>query len=134
MLDLPLTYYNNLERPFDDPLDLEPVARWFALQLSTELFVDTVSSYLEIRNGYNLIDVWRARHNGFFLVLIAAGACGSAASFYMLGFVDRLDDCVGRDTCYCADGNGLQVGGLKERYCLRLYPDDNGYPNHTIPL
>lgn len=131
MLRMPLAYYNNMERPFDDPLDYVAVAKWAGLQIGSELIVDTLSCRFEMRAGYDLPHVWKHRHKGFVFVALAASTFASSASFFMLGFTDTYTLCQGMDVCYCADDNGLHKGGLVERYCMRLYPDNSGYP---VPL
>ena len=40
---------------------------------------------------------------------------------------DKLDNCFGRDVCFCVR-DGLRVDGVREAYCLVLYPNTSGYP------
>lgn len=128
MLALPFTYYNNLDRPFDDPLDLAALGKWTALQMGVEIIVDTISTYVEMRAGYDLQGIWRSRHKYFVVALVGASVFASVCAYFTVGFKDVHLECVGMDMCFCADDNGLQPGGLQERYCLRLYPDNMGLP------
>ena len=42
---------------------------------------------------------------------------------------DSVDHCNHRDVCWCV-GDGLLPGGVREGYCLLLYPNSSGRPTN----
>jgi hypothetical protein len=99
-----------------------------AVQVAIEIITDTLCVLLEARRGLELVAVWRELPKAALtpIVLYAlyiAGLAGATRS--IVG--DSLDRCNHRDMCWCV-GNGLQPGGVREDYCLLLYPNSSGVP------
>ncbi len=100
------------------------------VQIAIEIIVDTVCVVFETRRGLQLLTVWREFPKAAFtpiilFALIYATYVGQARS--ILG--DSLDPCNHRDFCWCV-GSGLLPGGVREGYCLLLYPNSSGRPTN----
>ena len=98
------------------------------VQVAIEIVVDTFCVVFETRRGLLPLAVWRelpkAALAPFVLfALIYATYVGQARS--LLG--DSLYQCNHRDVCWCV-GKGLLPGGVREGYCLLLYPNSSGLP------
>ena len=92
-----------------------------------EIITDTVC-ILFTRRGSELLTVWRelpaaALAPIVFSALMFATLAGQARSLYG----DTVDHCNHRDVCWCV-GNGLLPGGVREGYCMLLYPNSSGRP------
>ena len=98
------------------------------VQIVIEIVTDTICLMFEARRGLELVAVWRELPKAALtpIVLYAlyfAALAGGARS--ILG--DSLDRCNHHDMCWCV-GNGLQPGGVREGYCMLLYPNSSGVP------
>jgi hypothetical protein len=104
------------------------LALWTAGQIAIEIITDTLCVLLEERRGLEPVAVWRDLPKAALTPIVifslySAGIVGSGRS--VLG--DSLDRCNHRDMCWCV-GSGLQPGGVREGYCLLLYPNSSGVP------
>jgi hypothetical protein len=98
------------------------------VQIAIEIITDTVCVVFETRRGLQPLTVWRELPKAaltpiILFALIYATYIGQARSVWG----DSLDQCNHRDLCWCV-GNGLLPGGVREGYCLLLYPNSSGRP------
>jgi hypothetical protein len=99
------------------------------VQVAIEIVTDTVCLVYEKRHrGHEALDVWRklpiALAPLVLLSLAFATYVGQVRSLYS----DTTDACNFMDMCWCT-GHGLQPGGLRESYCMQLYPNSSGVPS-----
>jgi hypothetical protein len=99
------------------------------VQIVIEIVTDTVCLVFETRRGLSPLAVWRELPKAeltpiILFALIYATYVGQARS---LLYGDSLDQCNHRDVCWCV-GNGLLPGGVREGYCLLMYPNSSGRP------
>ncbi len=98
------------------------------LQIAIEIITDTVCVVFETRRGLEPLTVWRELPKAaltpiILFALIYAAYVGQVRSLYG----ETLDQCNHRDLCWCV-GSGLLPGGVREGYCLLLYPNSSGRP------
>jgi hypothetical protein len=98
-----------------------------ALQVAIEIITDTLCVLLEARRGLEPFAVWRELPKAALtpIVLYAlyyAALAGGPDAFSAIHWT-----CNHRDMCWCV-GNGLQPRGVREGYCLLLYPNSSGVP------
>jgi hypothetical protein len=98
------------------------------VQVVIEIITDTICLVVEARRGREPLAVWRQLPKArllplIFVVLIFATLSGQIRSLQG----DSVDQCNHRDLCWCV-GNGLLPGGVREGYCLLLYPNSSGLP------
>ena len=98
------------------------------MQIVIEIITDTVCLVFEMRRGLAPLAVWRELPKAaltpiILFALIYATYVGQVRSL----FGDSVDQCNHRDMCWCV-GNGLLPGGVREGYCLLLYPNTSGLP------
>jgi hypothetical protein len=99
------------------------------VQVAIEIVVDTVCVVNEKRRrGLETADAWRRLPSAALaplalLSLAFATYAGQVRSLYS----DSLSNCNLMDVCWCV-GNGLLPGGVRESYCLLLYPNSSGLP------
>jgi hypothetical protein len=98
------------------------------VMVAIEIITDTICIVFETRRGLHPLAVWRelpklALTPIVFCALIFATLAGQQRSV----FSDHLELCNHRDMCWCV-GNGLFPGGVRESYCLLLYPNSSGLP------
>ena len=124
LLHTPLPYFNTDPPPFPQPLEFLPLAYSALLQTAMEVLVDALS--------FALLSLW-GRPRQFqtaWAALPKWGLCGALVMGAWLGAAvmraaldpEHLTACLERDLCYCANGRGLAVGGLRQRYCEYVYP------------
>ncbi len=127
-------YYNF--RPFRKHLELFDGGNWYgelalgsALMVAIEFVTDTICIlFEERRRSVRLLSVWRELPKARLLPLVAfslllASFGGQVRSLNG----DNLKLCNRRDACFCVD-NGLLPGGVREAYCLAIYPNSSGLP------
>jgi hypothetical protein len=100
------------------------------VQIVIEIVTDTICLMFEARRGLEPLAVWRelpkvALTPSVMFALMFATLAGQVRTF--LG--DSLDQCHHRDVCWCV-GDGLLPGGVREDYCLLLYPNSSGRPTN----
>ncbi len=122
-------------RPFRKYLELLDGGNYYAelafgtmVQIAIEIITDTVCVVFETRRGLQPLTVWRELPKAaltpiILFALIYATCAGQLRSV----FADSVDQCNHRDMCWCV-GNGLQPGGVREGYCLLMYPNSSGLP------
>jgi hypothetical protein len=99
-------------------------------QIFIEIITDTVCIVLEARRGLAPLAVWRELPKAaltpiILFALMFATLAGQVRS--LRG--DSVDQCIHRDMCWCV-GNSLLPGGVREGYCLLLYPNSSGRPTN----
>jgi hypothetical protein len=99
-------------------------------QIVIEIITDTVCLVFEARRGLAPLAVWRELPKAaltpiILFALMFATVAGSLRSLYG----DSVDQCNHRDVCWCV-GDGLLPGGVRENYCLLLYPNSSGRPTN----
>ena len=129
---LPLYYpfrpYRKYPELFDGGNYYGVLAAGTMVQIVIEIVTDTVCVVFETRRGLQPLNVWRELPKAaltpiILFALIYATYVGQARS--LLG--DSLYQCNHRDVCWCV-GKGLLPGGVREGYCLLLYPNSSGLP------
>jgi hypothetical protein len=100
------------------------------MQVVIEIITDTVCVVFQTRRGLEPLAVWRELPKAaltpiVFFALISATLTGMGRSQWG----DAVDPCNHRDMCWCV-GNGLLPGGVREGYCLMLYPNNSGRPTN----
>ena len=134
MLLVPLPWYVKVERPFDRPLPLGPVAASFAAHIGAEIFSDLLCCLVEERLGVPLRRTWgEIRKWAFCLMTVLTALHTVALTWNFVGGVYHA--CYGVDVCQCLEKTGW-VGwwgyAVAERYCKEwLYPDTGGRPTPT---
>jgi hypothetical protein len=100
------------------------------MQIVIEIITDTVCLVFEARRGLAPLAVWRELPKAaltpiILFALMFATMAGQIRSLYG----DSVDKCIRRDPCWCV-GDGLLPGGVREGYCLLLYPNSSGRPTN----
>jgi hypothetical protein len=100
------------------------------VQIVIEIITDTLCLVFEARRGLAPLAVWRELPKAaltpiIFFALMFATLAGQYRSL----FGDSLKQCIDRDMCWCV-GDGLLPGGVREGYCLLLYPNSSGRPTN----
>jgi hypothetical protein len=100
------------------------------VQVVIEIVTDTVCLVFEARRGLAPLAVWRELPKAALtpIILFALMFATLAGQFRSL-YGDSEDQCNHRDVCWCV-GNGLLPGGVREGYCLLLYPNSSGRPTN----
>ena len=129
----PLYYPFRPYRNYPDLLDGDSnyfgtLAFGAVVQIVIEVVTDTVCLVFERRKGLEPLTVWRklpwiALSPLFLCALVYATLAGQIRSLYG----DEVQTCNHSDLCACVN-NGLQPGGMRELYCLMLYPNSSGLP------
>ena len=129
---LPLYYpfrpYRKYPELFDGGNYYEVLAVGAIVQIVIEIITDTVCLVFETRRGLLPLAVWRELPKAALtpivvFALMFATLTGQVRSLYG----DSVDKCNHRDVCWCV-GDGLLPGGVREGYCLLLYPNTSGLP------
>jgi hypothetical protein len=100
------------------------------VQVAIEIITDTFCIVYEKRHrGLDEPDVWRKLPSAALaplvpLSLMFATCVGQVRSLHS----DNPSACNHVDMCWCT-GNGLLPGGVRESYCLQLYPNTSGVPS-----
>ncbi len=122
-------------RPFRNHPELFHRGNYYAelafgtvVQIVIEIITDTVCLVFETRRGLQPLTVWRELPKAALTPIILFGLIfvtyiGQLRS----NWGDSLDQCNHRDLCWCV-GSGLLPGGVREGYCLLLYPNSSGRP------
>ncbi len=122
-------------RPFREHPELFHGGNYYAelafgtvVQIAIEIITDTVCVVFEMRRGLQPLTVWRELPRAaltpiILFALIYATFIGQVRS----NRGDSVDQFNHRDLCWCV-GNGLLPGGVREGYCLLLYPNSSGRP------
>jgi hypothetical protein len=100
------------------------------VQIVIEIITDTVCLVFEARGGLAPLAVWRELPKAALtpIILFALMLATMAGQFTILNG-DSVDQCNHRDVCWCV-GDGLLPGGVREGYCLLLYPNSSGRPRN----
>jgi len=129
---LPLYYtfrpYRKYPELFDGGNYYGVLAVGTMVQIVIEIITDTVCLVFETRRGLLPLAVWRELPKAALtpIVLFALMFATLAGTFRSL-LGDSVDQCNHRDVCWCV-GDGLLPGGVREGYCLLLYPNTSGLP------
>ena len=100
------------------------------VQIVIEIITDTVCLVFEARRGLAPLAVWRELPKAaltpiILFALMFATMAGQLRSLYG----DSAGMCIHRDLCWCV-GDFLLPGGVREGYCLLLYPNSSGRPTN----
>ena len=100
------------------------------VQIVIEIITDAVCLVFEARRGLAPLAVWRELPKAALtpIILFALMFATLAGQFRSL-YGDSVDQCNHRDMCWCV-GDGLLPGGVREGYCLLLYPNSSGRPTN----
>jgi hypothetical protein len=113
---------------FDGITDSGTIWQSLAVQVLFEIITDTVCMIFEARRGLNPVAVWRrlpkAQLCAGFMLMSVHGYIGGV---WRTSVGDNMDACTNKDMCYCVN-NGLRPLGIREAYCLLLYPNSSGAP------
>jgi hypothetical protein len=128
VLAFPIQAFRQDLKLFDGIIESGPIWQSLAVQVFFEIITDTVCMFFEARRGVNPVAVWRSLPKaqlcaGFMLMSVSGYLGGSFRS--VMG--DYTDACTNKDMCYCVN-NGLRPQGVREAYCLLLYPNSSGAP------
>ena len=121
----PAMYYLQTAGPFLPGLDAAPILVSAALQIASELAVDTICAWHEDRKGCEMLVNWRSKGRLFPLHVGLATWFALVMSNICIGGVqDDLSRCFGLDMCFCAPDalGGLLRGGYRASYCAHVYP------------
>jgi hypothetical protein len=126
----PLRPYRKYPELFDGGNYYGFLAVGTMVQIVIEIITDTVCLVFEARRGFAPLAVWRKLPKAaltpiILFVLMFATMAGQARSLYG----DSFDQCNHRDLCWCV-GDSLLPGGVREGYCLLLYPNSSGRPTN----
>jgi hypothetical protein len=130
----PAMYYLQTAGPFLPGLDAAPILVSAALQIASELAVDTICAWHEDRQGCETLASWRSKGRLFPLHLALAAWFALVMSNFCIGGVqDNLSLCCGLDMCFCAPDalGGLLRGGYRASYCAHVYPP-HGVPPQLL--
>jgi hypothetical protein len=128
VLAFPIQAFQQDLRLFDGIIESGPLWQSLAVQVFFEIITDTVCTYYETRRGLNPVAVWRRLPKaqlcaGFMLMSVF----GYIAGTFRTASGDNTYACMNKDMCYCVN-NGLRPQGVREAYCLLLYPNSSGAP------
>jgi hypothetical protein len=129
---LPLYYtfrpYRKYPELFDGGNYYVVLAVGTMVQIVIEIVTDTVCVVFETRRGLVPLAVWRELPKAALTpIILFALMCATVAGQNRSLQGDSVDQCNHRDMCWCV-GNGLLPGGVREGYCLLLYPNTSGLP------
>ena len=101
------------------------------VQIVIEIITDTVCLVFEARRGLTPLALWRELPKAALtpIILFALMFATLAGQYRSLGGGESVDKCNHRDVCWCV-GDGLLPGGVREGYCLLLYPNSSGRPTN----
>ncbi len=128
VLAFPIQAFRQDLKLFDGITESGPIWKSLAVQIFFEIITDTVCTIYETRRGLDPVAVWRR--------LPKAQLCAGFMLMSVLGFIvgtfrtaygDNMGACTNKDMCYCVN-NGLRSQGVREAYCLLLYPNSSGAP------
>jgi hypothetical protein len=131
---LPLYYpfrpYRKYPELFDGGNYYGVLAVGSMVQIVIEIITDTVCLVFEARRGLAPLAVWRELPKAALtpIIMFALMFATLAGQFRSL-YGDSFDQCNNRDVCWCV-GGGLLPGGVREGYCLLLYPNSSGRPTN----
>jgi len=129
---LPLFYPFRLYRKYPELFDggnyYGVLAVGTVVQIVIEIITDTVCLVFEARRGLAPLAVWRELPKAALTpIILFALMFATLAGQYRSVLGDSVDQCNHRDVCWCV-GDGLLPGGVREGYCLLLYPNSSGVP------
>ncbi len=128
VLAFPVQAFRQQPELFDGIIESRRIWQSLAVQLFFEIITDTVCTIFEARRGLNPIAVWRnlpkTRLLAGFMLMSVFGYIGG---MFRTAFGDTFRACTNEDMCFCVN-NGLRPGGVREAYCLLLYPNSSGVP------
>jgi hypothetical protein len=101
------------------------------VQIVIEIITDTVCLAFLARRGLAPLAVWRELPKAALtpIILFALMFATLAGQHRSLNGGDSVEQCNHGDVCWCV-GNGLLPGGVREGYCLLLYPNSAGRPTN----
>ena len=128
VLAFPIQAFRQDLKLFDGIIESGPIWQSLAVQVFFEIITDTVCTFYETRRGLNPVAVWRrlpkAQLCAGFMLMSVYGYIGGG---YRTTHGDNMAACANKDMCYCVN-NGLRPQGVREAYCLLLYPNTSGVP------
>ena len=128
VLAFPIQAFRQDLKLFDGITERGPIWQSLAVQVFLEIITDTVCTFFEARRGLNPVAVWRrlpkAQLCAGFMLMSVYGYIGGG---FRTMFGDKMGACMNKDMCYCVN-NGLRPLGVREAYCLLLYPNSSGVP------
>ena len=125
-LGLPFGYYSsipNLLSTNTKDFNFAGLYRSFLIQLIAEILVDTFCCTFEgvankgISIRYIYYEQYREKRWALFLFVTSSCCFGHIFTFLFVFLRNSYSNCVDMNICCCAEGRGLQEGGLVERYC-----------------
>jgi hypothetical protein len=128
MLAFPIQAFQQDLKLFDGITDSGSIWQSFAVQVFFEIITDTVCTFFEARRGLHPVAVWRR--------LPKAQLCAGFMLMSVFGYIagghrtvngDNMVACMNKDMCHCVN-NRLRPQGVREAYCLLLYPNSSGVP------
>jgi hypothetical protein len=128
VLVYPIQAFQQDLKLFDGIIESGPIWQSLAVQVFFEIITDTVCTFYETRGGLNPVAVWRR--------LPKAQLCAGFMLMSVFGYIggvfrttqgDNMAACTNKDMCCCVN-NGLRPQGVREAYCLLLYPNSSGAP------
>jgi hypothetical protein len=100
------------------------------VQIVIEIITDTVCLVFAARRGLAPLAVWRELPKSALTpIILFALMFATLAGRVRSVDGDSVDRCNHRDVCWCV-GDGLLPGGVREGYCLLLYPNSSGRPTN----
>jgi hypothetical protein len=129
---MPLYYsfrpYRKYPELFDGCTISGDIAYATVVQVVVEIITDTTCLVFEARRGLAPLTVWREFPKAaltplIIFALMLSTFSGQVRSFYS----ESMEQCNHRDLCWCV-GNGLLPGGVRESYCVLLFPNSSGIP------
>jgi hypothetical protein len=133
-LQIPYRPFRMHPELFDGQDFLAQLATTTAMQIAIEVVTDTACLMFEHHKGYDVLDVWNSLSKTAMLpYVVFACAFGSIGGTYRSLLSDNFTKCNHQDFCFCID-NGLLYGGLREMYCLIIYPNSSGLPPGNMTM
>ena len=131
---LPLYYpfrpYRKYPELFDGGNYYGVLAVGTMVQIVIEIITDTVCLVFEARRGLAPArSVARVAQSGAHADHLVRAHVRHKGGQYRSLNGDSVDKCNQRDVCWCV-GDGLLPGGVREGYCLLLYPNSSGRPTN----
>jgi hypothetical protein len=114
---------------FDGGNYLAELATGFLIQVAIEIVTDTVCLLFETRRrGLDPLAVWHGLPKARVVPIIVVQLMAATFAGQLRGIVgDDLALSHRRDMCYCV-GTCYLPGGVREAYCLMIYPNSSGLP------
>ena len=127
----PMDWYNNLDRPFDQPLPIWPVIVSFVLQMALESLTDIFCCVMEERQRLPLLQTYKSVKRYLLVGIVLLTSIHTTALLWTFVDPNFYGKCYGDNVCKCT-GNGLHPGGLLDRWCTEwMYPETGGLPPTT---